>query len=279
MARGKFGGSYGPSRRGKKGGDDGADRWLGTYGDAITLLMAFFVMLYAMAEVDITKFTAFVSGLEGPFGNTAAAQLHDALPALVGEAGAEQPVEAPPGAETAPAAPDLDQLLAEAEEQKVDDLAAILEAVRLEIDASLVEADRADIAEFTIEQRGLIVSIASDDVLFETGSTVLSDEGRRIIRAVAQPLRAAAVTVMVEGHTDNVPLARDGYTNWNLSTDRAVAVVTMMSTEVGVSSDKLGAAGYGEFRPRASNSDARGRGQNRRVDIVIAPTTPAAPKG
>lgn len=274
MARGKAGGSsYGPTRGRKKGGDDSANRWLGTYGDAITLLMAFFVMLYAMAEVDINKFTAFVSGLEGPFGNTSAAQLHDALPALVGDAGAEQPVDADPGAVTmpTPGAADLDELLAEAEEEKVDDMAAILEAIRLEIDASLAEADRADVAEFTIEQRGLIVSIASDDVLFQTGSTVLSDEGRRIIRAVAEPLRPAAVTVMIEGHTDNVPLARDGYTNWNLSTDRAVAVVTMMSAEVGVPSAKLGAAGYGEFRPRASNGDARGRALNRRVDIVIAP--------
>jgi chemotaxis protein MotB len=267
MARGKASGPYSPQRRDRRKDDGDSNRWLGTYGDAVTLLMAFFVMLYAMAEIDVVKFQAFVQGLERPFGNPAAAEMLDSLPAIVGEAGAEDPAR-DPGAVTTPPFPDgLDGAVDEARQQ--------LEALQSALISSLEEAGVAEVTSFATEQRGLIISITADDVLFATGSAELSDSGREVIRAVAEPLRDVPNEILVEGHTDDVPLRRAGYTNWNLSTDRAVSVLTLMATDLGIDQRRLGAAGYGEHRPRVPNTDRQARAMNRRVDIVIATTEPS----
>jgi chemotaxis protein MotB len=271
--RGKASGSAIASRRDRRrsgGGDDDRNRWLGTYGDAVTLLMAFFVMLYAMAELDVVKFNAFVQGLEGPFGNPAAADMLDALPAIVGDAGAHQPTT-DLGAVTTPPYPDLPPIQ-EALEQQQRSQAALeqLEAVQSDVIIALESAGVADVASFTFERRGLVISISADDVLFATGSAELSGRGREVIRAVTTPLLGAPNEVLVEGHTDDVPLRRAGYTNWNLSTDRAISVLTMMFADLGFPQERLGAAGYGEFRPRVPNTDPAARAVNRRVDIVVA---------
>jgi chemotaxis protein MotB len=281
MARGKATGRYGPSRRGRQS-EDTTSRWLGTYGDAVTLLMAFFVMLYAMAEVDVQKFTAFVSGLEGPFGNTSAVEMLDRLPAIVGDAGAETPTS-DPGAVTSPPGvplPELpvpDRAADQQPEGSADEAKQQLADVLVELSEVLASAGLDDVASYDVQRRGLVLSIAADDVLFATGSAELSPAGREILRAVAEPLRDIPNDLVIEGHTDDRPLQRPGYTNWNLSTDRAVSVLTMFYAELGIPQERLGAAGYGEHRPRASNADEVGRAANRRVDIVIAALTEPQP--
>jgi len=142
-----------------------------------------------------------------------------------------------------------------------------------EVEAALTEsleaAGMADLASCRFDGRGLVMSLATDDVLFATGSTHISSLGQELIATVAEPLARFTNDVFVEGHTDDVPFGRQGYTNWNLSTDRAVAVVSLMTTTHGITPDRLGAAGYAEFRPRASNDTVDGRAANRRVDILI----------
>ncbi|HVL99752.1 MAG TPA: flagellar motor protein MotB [Egibacteraceae bacterium] len=269
MARGKATGRYKPTRPRAQSGES-SQRWLGTYGDAVTLLMAFFVMLYAMSQIDQHKFEAFLSGLEAPFGNPAVREgLLDASSGVVPEGAAddgplnvavtpELPVatDAPPPAAgpAAPPAVELDQL----------------RRVRAAIDESLTASALRHHADFHMDERGLVISIAADDILFETGSTRISELGRRIIGAVAEPLARFGNDVLVEGHTDDAPLRRGDYTNWNLSTDRAVAVLSLLFTDFGVGQERLGAIGYGEFRPRVPNDSAVNRALNRRVDILVA---------
>ncbi len=269
MARGKVAGRYGPRRATRR--DDGdTNRWLGTYGDAVTLLMAFFVMLYAMAEVDIEKFNAFLSGLEIPFGNTQAVEMMERNPALVGDHGAQTPTSEPGASTTPPGAAELPPLeVTEPSEAAKRQL----EEVRTALEKSLEQAGFSDVVSAELVRRGLIVSIAADDVLFSTGSAELTAEGRQIVAAVTNPLLTVPNDVLVEGHTDDVPLTRPGYSNWNLSTDRAVSVLRLMYSELGMPQQRLGAVGYGEFRPRVPNADAASRALNRRVDIVITALT------
>ena len=271
--RGKRQGGFSPKR--DDGGEaDDSTRWLGTYGDAITLLMAFFVMLYAMSEVDAQKFEAFVRGLQDPFGNTAASDgILDASSGIVGDAGAAVPQEVlqdiTEALDPAAAAGQAAGTPAQQDDlPPIDDMAQ-LEAVQQAIAESLAAAGLEDLASFRFDGRGLVLSLATDNVLFDSGSTAISPLGRDLLAAVAGPLGEFDNDVFVEGHTDDVPVGRADYTNWNLSTDRAVAVVSLLAGEHAVSPDRLGAAGYGEFRPRVPNDNDRHRAANRRVDVLV----------
>jgi chemotaxis protein MotB len=280
MARGKFRGR-GPTRRGTDE-EDGGDAWLTTYADAVTLLMAFFVLLYAMSSVDVIKFQAFLQGLADPFGNEAGQGLLPADTGLQPElASVVPPAEAAQGEQMEPTLDPIDEVgdpLAEvaassegadpgeAGQEATDDQ---LEEVRAALDAALEAADLAPFVEQRREERGLVVSVASDDVLFELGSTRIGPLGRQVIRVVSETLDGFPNPLLVEGHTDDVPLERPGYTNWNLSTDRAVAVLSRMIDRHGLAPEDVGAVGYGEHHPLADNGTASGRARNRRVDIVV----------
>lgn len=255
----------GPTVRRRPDDAGGAASWLTTYADAITLLLAFFVMLYSMSEVDVQKFEAFVAGLAGPFANEATSE--SLLPpgeSLLDAGGiAGPPVDGPPtldrAAVTPPIDPDSTPATAGASDQ--------LDDVRAQLDAAIAEAGLASVVTMRFDRRGLIISIATDDVLFETGSTRIDDAGGSVIATVAEVLDGVPNDVVVEGHTDNVPLLRGNYTNWNLSTDRAVAVLQLL-IDLGLDADRLGAAGYGEHRPVARNDTPARRARNRRVDIL-----------
>lgn len=322
--------------RGGRGDDDGTNRWLTTYADAVTLLMAFFVLLYAMSEIDVVKFTAFLQGLRVPFGNQAGdgmMPLSDGLMpdiAIVPPGEPDEPPEVPTrfieradGDEDGEAEGGMDreelrEWLAELEAHREslgidhDELLDLLEQLdesfpedpdrgldalqahlvaeverRARIEAQLDEVQQALTTALGIEgvemhvdqrrtERGLVVSIASDEVLFALGSTVIDARGQTIVATIAEILAGFPNSVQIEGHTDTVPLNRAGYTNWNLSTDRAVAVLSSMVEEYGFAPDRIGAVGYGEYRPVADNDTAEGRALNRRVDVVILLEEPEA---
>ena len=237
----------------------GGDRWLGTYGDMITLLMAFFVMLYAMSEVDIQKFAAFVEGLAVPFGNNSAEGMMPESSGLLPEHNGLD--------ETQRASQDLDVDPQAAREyaERVKQLEDISEKLQ-----KALEKEGLDVyVEQRRENRGLVVSIATDDVLFGLGSTEIGARGRQILGEVAKILGDFSNKVMIEGYTDDIPLLRESYDNWNLSTDRAVAVLKVMVQEHGLPPEKVGAVGYGEHRPLVPNSNPENRARNRRVDIVV----------
>jgi chemotaxis protein MotB len=255
-------------------------RFMGTYGDAITLLMAFFVMLYAISQVDAQKFQLLVSGLADPFKNTAIEDgLLDAGNGIVGseinESVIEQNQQGVSAIELMPApAPDA----APADTEPIEDGNYLSSAEELtDVRDSLVEALQAFGLEpevsLRLDSRGLVVSIATDDVLFATGSPELSEPGREIIDALVPILSDFDNEILIEGHTDTVPLDQNGYTNWNLSADRALSVLEIL--EAGdIKPTRLSATGYGEFRPIADNSTEEGRAANRRVELVIVAGAP-----
>ncbi len=161
-----------------------------------------------------------------------------------------------------------------------------LEAARHELEAKSVEYERMagslkeEIEAGRIELselRGRMTVKMADKVLFASGSASVNREGRDSLKKVAAALRGLqGRLIRVEGHTDDVPLGEGGpfATNWELSTARALAVVRFLQ-EQGVDPTLLGAAGYGEYQPVASNGSPEGRAQNRRIEIVLAAAEPA----
>lgn len=263
MARGKAAGRLSPARRRAPDGDAGDQRWLTTYADAVTLLMAFFVMLYGMSQLDVVKFEAFLQGLAVPFQNTSAADSAlEQQSGIVGDGGSPPALavqEEEPEAEPEPTE-DADGAEALPED---------LEKIRAELDAALDGAGLPNVADYRRDERGLVISIGTDDVLFALGSAEVTDTGRGVIAAIGPTLARYPNDILVEGHTDDIPVSRPGYSNWNLSTDRAVAVLQLLSRDYGIQPPRLAAAGYGEFRPRVANDSPAHRSLNRRVEIVI----------
>jgi chemotaxis protein MotB len=148
-------------------------------------------------------------------------------------------------------------------EKKSAEYERLAGALRSEIDAGRVELT---------ELRGRMTVKMKDKILFSSGSATLGKDGKAALQVVADALKGVSGKVIrVEGHTDDVPTASGAFaSNWELSVARALAVVRYLQ-EMGVDPTRLAAAGYGEYQPIAPNDSADGRGQNRRIDIVLAP--------
>jgi chemotaxis protein MotB len=260
--------------------EDNPLRWLTTYGDVVTLLLAFFVMLYAISQVDQQKFLLFVSGLEDPFGNPSVAEglLEDGT-GIVGASftdegeGGEDGIR---GIALLDGMPELDEAQNENEKELeasgVAELATAsdLAEVRDAIESALVDSGLGDVVDYTIDTRGLVIGIATDGVLFPSGSASFDAAGREIIDVIAPTFHEFSNEVLVEGHTDNVPiLNRAGYDNWDLSADRALAVLKHLVEHHGLRPDRLSATGFGEYQPITSNDTDEGKSINRRVELVI----------
>jgi len=281
------------ARERKKPEEPNELRWLTTYGDVVTLLLAFFVMLYAISQVDQAKFQLFVSGLADPFHNPAVSEgLLSAGTGLVGEDlgdgssdletfGAPALLDGLPDVrtidETAQSGfddinentdPDPGDGVSDTEGDVIVNDEQLIE-VRDAISGALADAGLTGAVDFEITARGLVIAIATDHVLFDSGSAEFGENGEAIIAAVAPTLATFNNEILVEGHTDTVPLNRNGYDNWNLSTDRALAVLKALKEWDGIDPARLAATGYGEYRPRASNETDEGKSANRRVELVV----------
>jgi chemotaxis protein MotB len=249
------------------GGHGGGDsRWLVTYADLLTVLMVLFLVLWSISSIDLKKFENFKSGL-GDFGNKAAQESGEAMgttgagdvaettttTTIVGE-----PVE--PTTTTVPSGDIPGASLTNAQ----------LTAVAAEIEQALDAAGYASGSGIKLEKRGLVVSVSTAGVLFDSGRAELTAQGRLVISAIAPSLAIIANHIVVEGHTDIRPISgRAGYDNWQLSADRAVSVLKLLQTDFGLSPDRLGAAGYGEYQPLDSSGTVEALAKNRRVEIVV----------
>jgi chemotaxis protein MotB len=294
----------------KKAEEPNELRWLTTYGDVVTLLLAFFVMLYAISQVDQQKFQLFVSGLADPFHNPAVSEglinggagfvgndygdgtsdnetfgapgLLDGLPDVktVNDTTQNGQQEINNNTDSDPGSGVADSNAESSADTNTDTTGSgsqgdvlvndeQLIQVRDAISLALSEAGLSGAVDFEITSRGLIIAIATDHVLFASGSAEFDENGAAIIAAVAPTLATFDNEILVEGHTDTVPLHRDGYDNWNLSTDRALAVLKALEAWDGIDPARLAATGYGEYRPRASNDTEEGRAANRRVELVV----------
>jgi chemotaxis protein MotB len=287
----KSGGHGGHGGRAKKHEEheehENHERWLVSGFDMMTLLFVLFVVLYAMSSIDAAKFTAFAEGArEG--GGAPVTILNDGAaidaptendsplkPVQVAQEaaidGTEQ-TEAEQKAAEALAAQQAQQTAAEAK-AAYDQLAQ----ARAALEAAVAAAGQAGSAEFVIDERGLVVRVVSDPVLFAPESAVLLPAGITTLDALAPGLGALPNQLRIEGHANSLPVTRGGPwpSNWELSAIRATTVLRHLSEADGLAEDRMSAAGYGSTRPLVPDSDPSYVTVNRRVDIVVASTASA----
>jgi chemotaxis protein MotB len=260
------------------------ERWLVSYADMVTLLMCLFIVLFAMSQVDKAKFAALSAGLSESFGapitvlpgTTSEGSVLDGLPGAVDIASAIAPDQTVEQAE-------VDAAAAQAALQRAQNVAAEAESayedmsgVREQLDAALTAAGFADAARYEIDERGLVVHIVADAVLFDAEQAVLRPEGRTILDAVAPTLIGLPNVLRVEGHANHLPVTPGGPwpSNWELSSYRASTVLRYLAGD-GVPEVRMSATGYSSTRPLVPESDPTAISANRRVDIVVLSTASA----
>ncbi|UBM23912.1 flagellar motor protein MotD [Pseudomonas sp. p1(2021b)] len=231
------------------------ERWLVSYADFITLLFAFFVVMYSISSINEGKYKVISQALIGVFNDPERSM----KPIPIGD---ERPLTIKP---TEPLVKDSEQTDAGLAQSSVDPLQSIADDVR-EAFGDLIKSDQ-----MTVRGNELWVEIElNSSLLFGSGDAMPSDVAFNLIEKVANILKPFANPVHVEGFTDNLPIRTAQYpTNWELSSARAASIVRLLAMN-GVDPARMASVGYGEYQPVASNDTAEGRARNRRVVLVIS---------
>ena len=236
------------------------ERWVISYADFVTLLFAFFVVLFAVSQVDSKKVGRFTQSFN-------AATQWEVLQGHGRGLLQVDPSQAPPEMTAAPILP-APLALVEMDAGTMTLRGLLTE--RLEGKAKLEGLEIEEI-------HGELVLRLPEHLLFDNAQAILREEGRAAHGAVEDVLHDRAVRIRIEGHTDSVPIQTAQFpTNWELSTARATACVRYMLESKRIEPQRLSAAGYGEHHPVGDNATADGRARNRRVDIVISVDEPTA---
>jgi len=224
-------------RRQLKSDDHNRDRWLLTYADLITLLLAFFVVMYSMSQIDAKQFGKMVEALNG---------------ILKGG----------------------DELIAITSQDKVSQGSGLLKLGNLKMLQKKIQEKfkflgKEEEVVTEITERGLVIHIM-ESALFRQGSAVMEQKALEMLDLVYKDIANRPNHVRIEGHTDDRTIRSSLYaSNWELSTSRATAVVRYFIDNYGFPPERISALGYGEYRPVRKNNSIENRAQNRRVDIVI----------
>lgn len=225
------------ARRKRGDNKENLDRWLLTYADLITLLLAFFIVMYSMSRIDAKKFGQMSEALSGVLhgGNTAIKKSADrgSLPG-----------------------------------NGILDIGH-LKTLGHNITEAFDKAGKGKELNVEVSERGLVIHIM-EQALFREGSADLEDGAQQTLDLIGSQLRNMENHVRIEGHTDNKPISTARFpSNWELSSARATAVVKYFVNSFDIMPTRLSALGYGEFRPIAPNNTDENRSKNRRVDIVV----------
>jgi len=256
------------SRRRKLKHHPSHERWLVSYADFITLLFAFFVVLYASSQVDQRKVGKLALAIQVAFQEMGIFQASTSqVPLDLREPMPFSPVQT---VENASRNANLGQMVSRPHGalgggNENGDLAQL----QAELETALAsEIQRKEIA-MRREPDGLIISLREVG-FFESGSAQMKAGSQSAFDRIAAMLRQRDYRLRIEGHTDNVPIHNAQFSsNWELSTARATEIVRLLIVRDGFDAARLSAAGYAEYHPIATNRSATGRAMNRRVDIVI----------
>jgi chemotaxis protein MotB len=225
--------------------NENLDRWLLTYSDLITLLLAFFVMLYVFSTQDKGKYNAMTTELKAIFsggtrymddgGHTGTGTLESSSYRLTNE-----------------------QIKKKLEEE----IARTGDAASIQKNISIIT-----------DERGVVIRIM-DQAFYDLGSADLKATARETLDKVAPVIKPLLNDIRIEGHTDNVPISTAGYrSNWELSVRRATEVVRYLIENSGFPPQRISAAGYAEYRPLVDNDSDANRATNRRIEIIVLNTS------
>jgi chemotaxis protein MotB len=246
------------------------ERWLLTYSDMITLLMALFIVMWAISSVNISKFDELKVSLRAAFSGKIMPQNTSVLSGS----------SAPFAQEGAPVAPiertpqpafKIESIAAQLAREAGKQDAENLERIRQRIESFAQTHGFAGRLRTSIEERGLVLQLLTDEVLFDSGDAVLKAPSLPLLAEISRLLVGGGIVnaIRVEGNTDNIPISSDRFTsNWELSTSRADAVLQFLLAH-GVTPSRLSVAGYADQRPVATNGTSQGRSLNRRVNLVV----------
>jgi chemotaxis protein MotB len=292
-------GGRGRRGRGAHAEHENDERWLLTYADMITLLMALFMVLFSISSVNISKYQTLQQSLKAAFSGSilpggrsimqSGSQSTTAHTPATAEIPSLVPLNPVAAAKANPSiasskANQSASLNSKQLEAALNSMSAALReqaslaALKQKLDAYAKEHGLSHDVQTVIDRRGLVVRVLTDQLLFASGQATLQPAGFPLLTEVAQLLNVdQSHPITVEGHTDNVPISSSEYpSNWELSTDRATTVVRYLISK-GVNRQRLGAVGYADLHPLASNATAAGRARNRRVEIVLQRINPVPP--
>jgi chemotaxis protein MotB len=230
---------------------DNAERWMLTYADVMNLLLILFIILYAMANVDVAKYEQVAASMRAAFGDESAAT-------VIGDSGGAPSMISLEA--TAPSSVVPSNL----EEQQMQEVQETVEKLVSDLGLS----SQVDVS---LQERGIFISIG-EQVLFKSGSADMENSSKENISKIGREILAKipGKQMRVEGHTDNVPISNSRFPdNQELSTARANSVWRVLVKDAGIDPTKLSATGYGEYRPKVKNDTEEHRKENRRVDLVI----------
>ena len=238
------------SRQRRPGRSPSHERWLVSYADFITLLFAFFVVMYAASQVDKGKVGKLAVAIQLAFQDLGIfATPSSKIPML----------------QTKPAPNSLPAINSLFDPRSLSNLAKLQRELAHALQG---EMQRGEVA-MKVGPEGLVVSLREIG-FFDSGSAEVKLKSEPSVARIAKVLEAGSAQIRIEGHTDDVPIHTDRFaSNWELSTARATEMAKLFITKFDFPPDRLSAAGYAEFHPVASNQTAEGRALNRRVDIVI----------
>ncbi len=228
-------------RRNNNESSGGSPAWMTTFGDMMTLLLVFFVLLYSFSVMDLEKFKGFISALKNQLGVLESGKtLSEENVINKGSMG-----------------------------ERYNSTPENISKVMNEMSNYVRENGLEDKINMQITERGLVVRF-SGEILYEIGKAVIKPEGEKILSEVVRNINNIPNSVMVEGHTDDWPINNKKFpSNWELSTARAVNVIKYFIEQHDIAPQRLSAAGYSKFRPLYENDTSVHRAKNRRVEIVI----------
>jgi chemotaxis protein MotB len=259
------------------------ERWLVSYADMMTLLMVLFIVLFAISQVDQKKFAALKTGLSAGFG--APVEIMPGATSLLDPGGAVAPdsvnlagsaggttttANINPQEASDPSTATIAKALAEKSKAEVAKEANNLKEAQKKLKAALKKAGLPKSATFRFDERGLIVTIATDNVLFKSGSDQLQPQGRKILNTIAPTLLKLPNRLSIDGHTNSVPIHTKQFpSNWYLSSDRANGVLQYLHNNDGLPYGRMQSTGYADTEPRLPKSNPKALTANRRVEIVV----------
>lgn len=228
---------------------DSSERWLLTYADLITLLMIFFVIMFAMSQINETKFLSLQKSLQAALAHSNHIPINQGSSSFLEAAGTSGARNGTPSNFHPTSNAQLDHLY-----QQVQNF--------------IVQHHLQNNVQITNEQRGVQITLR-DVVLFDTGKADIRPQAQGILGGLVPFLQQLNNPIVVEGFTDNQPISTPQFpTNWELSSARAIGVVRFLISQ-GVVASRLAGVGYGQYHALAKNDTAEHRQENRRVNIVI----------
>ncbi len=240
------------ARQKKHAAHENHERWLVSYADFITLLFAFFVVMYASSQADKAKAAEVAASVRTALQDGKASSV---IAAIIGSQKEVDKNTKP--AKQAVAAPEDPEVVAD-----------LLPSLLL-LEKELADEIKAGEMKVTMQPRGLVVTLR-EAAFFPSGQDTMVPNGLPSIEKVAGVIRKVGNPVRLEGHTDSVPISNSRFrSNWELSAARAIAMLDLFTKRFSINHHRLAVAGYADIIPVESNDTAGGRARNRRVDIVI----------